>query len=357
MICRSAQKIFDRALPALLVAGLLSATAPARAQTIGSSNADAAIAGFAGQDYFVIDSATDRLAFYAAYTATSLTGGNDYSMSASVGGDLALHNHQDSCIDLDAATFAAGSLGTTTARTAFFYLVYNGPIAVSGNVSDTNPITLSLFNGLDCAGAAIATLSRNAAIDEASSATNPATITRVPIFLPLPGDPFRLYEDGNAGTIHDSFGLFLFTASTSNGPDDLLPGNWRPDILKLTHSQLCIPDGGLNGQPNSGDFSSGDCTTGIVAEDTTFASGLGAQDGQDYHVVYEFIVLKDPDANDVIPLTPTNYIQAAASVLTVAGLAVSVSSAIEIPTLGPWMLALLAVVLAATASRLMRRTL
>jgi hypothetical protein len=350
--------------------------------TIVSSNADAAFAGFPGQDLFSIDSGTNRLSFYAAYSATGLAA--DYSMSISVGGTLALHNHQAPCINLDAATYAAGSLGTTTQRTAFFYIDYNGPTAASGTVSDTNPITLNLFNGLGCSGAAIATLNRNAAVVEALSAnvTN-VMITTPAIISPAPST-FRIYVDGNAGTIDDSFGLFLFTAAATHGPDNTGTGNWRPDILKLTHTQLCIPDGGLNGQPDPNTFSSGNCTTGIVAQDKTFAAGLGAQDNQNYHVVYEFAVLTDPDADDIIPVTSTNYIQSDATNLTVAGGAQptptptatptstqtptrtatptptstggGAAAPSNVPTLSPWMLALLGVALASIALLLMRRS-
>jgi hypothetical protein len=374
-------KSFHGIRVALLVAGILSAAASAIGQTIVSANADAAFAGFPGQDLFAIDSGTNRLSFYAAYTATGLTAGNNYSMSASVGGDLALHNHQAACIDLDAATYAAGSLGTTTSRTAFFYVDYNGPTAASGNVSDTNPITLNLFSGLGCGGAAIATLGRNAAVNEAISASVAnVTITTPGIISPAPSI-FRIYVDGNAGTIDDSFGLFLFTAAATHGPDNTGAGNWRPDILKLTHSQLCIPDGGLNGQPDPTNVSSGNCTTGIVASDTTFASGLGAQDNQSYHVVYEFAVVMDPDADDIIPVTSTNYIQSSANDLsaTLAGQPPPIPTATPvptatptptstftatpigggpssaIPTLSPWMLGVLTVALGSTALFLMRR--
>jgi len=386
-ICRAAVNSCDVAESCSGASSACPADATVCTPAIVSSNADAAFAGFPGQDLFGIDSGTNRLSLYAAYTATGLAG--DVSMSISVGGTLALHNHQAACINLDAATYAAGSLGTTTSRTAFYYLDYNGPIAASGTVSNTNPITLNLFNGLGCSGGAIATLSRNATVVEAISAnvTN-VTITTAPGIINSAPSIFRIYVDGNAGNIDDSFGLFLYMAATTHGPDTSGTGNWRPDILKLVHTQLCIPDGGLNGQPDPNNFASGNCTTGIVAMDKTFASGLGAQDNQNYHVVYEFTVVTDPGASDIIPVSATNYIQSDPNNLTVAGVAQAggitptpTSTAtrtatptqtpvvtttptntpsggappIAVPTLSPSVLVLMAVALASMALFLMRR--
>ena len=68
--------------------------------------------------------------------------------------------------------------------------------------------------------------------------------------------------------------------------------------------------------PDAGETGETECAAPSANDQLYLMPGKGRD--LPYHIVYEFAVIKDPDANDIIPLTPNNYISSGANTLKAA---------------------------------------